>query len=144
MRTAKPHWCWCKLATFTITASCVNGSLPWAIEWTRILRAHRAWGRRDSRVAVNELNGMFAYALWDTAQRELLLIREGLGIKPLFYYLTAGGVLFGSESRRSWPMISLNGPWTRTDFVAPYVPSPIRTIRSSAACAKYAPAISSG
>lgn len=40
-----------------------------------------------------------AYPLWDTAKRELLLIRDRLGIKPLYYYPTEHGVLFGSERK---------------------------------------------
>ncbi|MER9313329.1 hypothetical protein NKI51_29370 [Mesorhizobium australicum] len=42
---------------------------------------------------------MFAYALWDTAKRELLLIRDRLGINPLYYYPTEHGALFGSEPK---------------------------------------------
>jgi asparagine synthase (glutamine-hydrolysing) len=64
-----------------------------------VLHAHREWGRRDPRDAVRELNGMFAYALWDTAVQELVLVRDRLGIKPLYYYPTAHGVLFGSEPK---------------------------------------------
>lgn len=64
-----------------------------------VLHAHREWGRRVPATAVNELNGMFAYALWDTAKRELLLVRDRLGIKPLYYYPTKHGVLFGSEPK---------------------------------------------
>lgn len=64
-----------------------------------VLHAHREWGHRDPRTAVSELNGMFAYALWDTANRELLLVRDRLGIKPLYYYPTKHGVLFGSEPK---------------------------------------------
>lgn len=64
-----------------------------------VLHAHREWGHCDPRSAVSELNGMFAYALWDTAKRELLLIRDRLGIKPLYYYPTEHGVLFGSEPK---------------------------------------------
>lgn len=64
-----------------------------------VLHAHREWGRREPRTAVTELNGMFAYALWDTTKRELLLVRDRLGIKPLYYYPTEHGVLFGSEPK---------------------------------------------
>jgi asparagine synthase (glutamine-hydrolysing) len=64
-----------------------------------VLQAHREWGRRDPRDAVRELNGMFAYAIWDSADRELLLVRDRLGIKPLYYYPTEHGVLFGSEPK---------------------------------------------
>ncbi|MDE5466326.1 asparagine synthase (glutamine-hydrolyzing) [Bradyrhizobium sp. CSS354] len=64
-----------------------------------VLHAHREWGKRDPCTAVSELNGMFAYALWDPAKRELLLIRDRLGIKPLYYYPTKHGVLFGSEPK---------------------------------------------
>lgn len=64
-----------------------------------VLHAHQEWGRRDPRDAVRELNGMFAYALWDTATRELVLVRDRLGIKPLYYYPTPHGVLFGSEPK---------------------------------------------
>lgn len=63
------------------------------------MQAHREWGRRESRTAVTELNGMFAYALWDSTKRELLLVRDRLGIKRLYYYLTEHGVLFGSEPK---------------------------------------------
>ncbi|MER8824817.1 asparagine synthase (glutamine-hydrolyzing) [Mesorhizobium sp. M0991] len=64
-----------------------------------VLHAHREWGHRDPRIAVSELNGMFAYALWDTAKGEMLLIRDRLGIKPLYYYPTKHGILFGSEPK---------------------------------------------
>ncbi len=47
---------------------------------------------------VNHLNGMFAFAIWDTRQKSLLLARDRFGIKPLFYSCQNGdGILFGSE-----------------------------------------------
>jgi asparagine synthase (glutamine-hydrolysing) len=45
------------------------------------------------------LNGMFAFALWDPRTEEALLVRDRMGIKPLYYQPPADGVLFGSEPK---------------------------------------------
>jgi asparagine synthase (glutamine-hydrolysing) len=45
------------------------------------------------------LNGMFSFAIWDTRTEELLLVRDRMGVKPLFYYPVEDGVLFGSEPK---------------------------------------------
>jgi asparagine synthase (glutamine-hydrolysing) len=46
---------------------------------------------------INQLNGMFAFAIWDTPRRRLLLVRDRLGIKPLYYAVLRDQLLFGSE-----------------------------------------------
>lgn len=54
---------------------------------------------REGPGAFNKLRGMFAMAIWDCAERELLLVRDQLGIKPLFYSDVNGTLLFGSEMK---------------------------------------------
>ena len=58
-----------------------------------ILHAYGAYGAR----CVDRLEGMFAFAVWDARRRTLLLARDRLGIKPLFYREVGGRLLFASE-----------------------------------------------
>jgi len=59
-----------------------------------ILEAYKQWGA-DCLI---RLNGMFAFALWDDRARTLLLARDRLGKKPLYYHVRRdGGIVFASE-----------------------------------------------
>ncbi|WP_067181905.1 asparagine synthase (glutamine-hydrolyzing) [Microtetraspora niveoalba] len=60
-----------------------------------VLEAYLEWGEDF----VDRLNGMYAFAIWDARREELLLVRDRMGIKPLYYYPTPSGVLFGSEPK---------------------------------------------
>lgn len=46
---------------------------------------------------VNRLNGIYAFAIWDVAQKRLILYRDRFGIKPLFYAIRNETLVFGSE-----------------------------------------------
>ncbi|HET7113862.1 MAG TPA: asparagine synthase (glutamine-hydrolyzing) [Pyrinomonadaceae bacterium] len=74
-----------------------SDSQPWrsSSDTEVVLRAYRRWGVD----AFRRLRGMFALGLWDEGKRALLLARDPLGIKPLYYYRTEQLLVFASEVR---------------------------------------------
>jgi asparagine synthase (glutamine-hydrolysing) len=66
-----------------------------------LLRALVQWGE----AALNKLEGMFAFAFWDGRERNLLLARDRMGIKPLYYCRGDPRLRlrFGSEGARARP-----------------------------------------
>ena len=60
-----------------------------------VLRAYGEWGAG----AFSRMRGMFALAIWDHAKQQLVLARDPLGIKPLYYFATEDQFAFASELR---------------------------------------------
>lgn len=63
---------------------------------------------------VNKLNGIFAFAIWDGLAESLILYRDRLGVKPLFYTINGNNIVFGSEIKALFcfpdikPVIDIN------------------------------------
>lgn len=60
-----------------------------------VLAAYVEWGDNFAE----HLNGMFAIAIWDIDRQELILARDHMGVKPLYYFPLNGDILFGSEPK---------------------------------------------
>ena len=58
-----------------------------------ILYAYQEYGLD----CIEKFYGMFAIAIWDSRKKELVLIRDRIGVKPLYYTFSNGALLFGSE-----------------------------------------------
>ncbi|MBI4314257.1 MAG: asparagine synthase (glutamine-hydrolyzing), partial [Candidatus Omnitrophica bacterium] len=77
---------------------------------------------------VQELRGMFALALWDSKKRRLLLARDRMGIKPLYYTRQGDGIVFASEisglSRHPDVSKELDPQSIQQYLLCEYVPAP--------------------
>lgn len=107
-------------------------------------RGHQFYTRSDTEVIVHlyeemgadcvtKLRGMFAIALWDEREKKLLLARDRLGKKPLYYALHEGRLFFGSEIKA---MLAVAPELAEVDpegvlqfFYFGYVPDPMSAFR---------------
>lgn len=80
-------------------------------------RGHRFVTQSDTEVIIHlyeesgsgcleQLNGQFAFAIWDTRSQALFMARDRLGIRPLFYTIAAGRLIFASEIKAILPETS--------------------------------------
>src|SRR6266404_481707 len=107
-----------------------------------ILAAYRVWGES----CLTRLGGMFAFALWDASRKRLLLARDPMGIKPLYYHQSNQNFIFASEvrtllqtglvPRKADPtgvlsfleFGSVYGPWTIVEGVMAVPPGHVLTV----------------
>lgn len=89
-----------------------------------IIHAYEEWGIES----VHRFRGMFAYALWDEKQQQLTIVRDRLGIKPLFYYQQDGALSFASELKALTAdpgiTLSLDDTAIYDFFTYRYIPTP--------------------
>jgi asparagine synthase (glutamine-hydrolysing) len=117
-----------------------------------ILAAYRLWGES----CLTRLGGMFAFALWDASRKRLLLARDPMGVKPLYYHQSGQTFIFASEvrtllgtglvPRKADPtgllsylaFGSVYEPWTIIDRVMAVPPGHVLTVENgSVSCREY-------
>ena len=74
---------------------------------------------RKGPAALERLNGIFAFGIWDSVARSLFLARDRLGVKPLYYSQTPSQVSFASEIKALLP--TLSAPRLRPDMLLDYL-----------------------
>jgi asparagine synthase (glutamine-hydrolysing) len=100
-----------------------------------LVHAYEEWGPD----CVMHLRGMFAAAIWDEPRRQLLLLRDRLGIKPLYYAVAGDTLLFASEMksllavRREYPLGGQDPAALLAFACYGYLPAPM-TMFSGARC----------
>ena len=103
-----------------------------------IVHGYKQWGVR----VLDRLNGMFGIALWDAPRRRLILARDPMGIKLVYYRIADGTVHFGSEIRAilaalpERPAVDTAG--LHDLLVYGYVPSP-RTLYAASKSSRLEP-----
>lgn len=94
-----------------------------------ILAAFAAWKTN----AFRRFNGMFAFALWDSQEKIIYLVRDASGIKPLYYGITREGLAFASEVRAfekvSW-LREEHPHWPVYLLAYGHIPEPVTTLKA--------------
>lgn len=88
-----------------------------------ILYAYIEYGLR----CVSMLNGIFAFAIWDGREKRLVLFRDPLGVKPLFYSLQEGLLVFGSEIKALFQHPNITPQADENSFREIFAIGPART-----------------
>ncbi len=92
-----------------------------------ILNAYLFWGV----ACFEQFNGMFALAIWDKPNKQIILARDHAGIKPLYYHITGHQLIFASEIRA---FKALNPDWEEDKewripfFAYGHLPEPFTTL----------------
>lgn len=90
-----------------------------------IVHSYEEWGNN----CVNKFRGMFAFAIWDSKNKKLLLARDRLGIKPLFYAVLNGYFYFASEMKAilQYPQFprEIDPDGLASYFTLSYIPAPL-------------------
>jgi asparagine synthase (glutamine-hydrolysing) len=109
-------------------------------------KGHKFKGRSDTEVILhsyeqwseecpNKFNGMFAFAIWDERKKMFFIVRDRVGIKPLYYYFKDGNFAFASElkSLLEYPFFEkeLNKKSLYYYLLFQYVPTPYSIFKNT-------------
>jgi asparagine synthase (glutamine-hydrolysing) len=90
-----------------------------------VVHGYEQWGDET----LHRFNGMFAIALWDERQQRLLLARDRMGKKPLYWHWSKNGLLWGSEAKAvlaaPWVERNVNALALHHYLTLQYVPDPL-------------------
>jgi asparagine synthase (glutamine-hydrolysing) len=110
----------------------LRGRLSSTIRWRgtsdteTLLEAYRQWGVG----CLQQINGMFAFAIWDQTERTLFIARDRMGVKPLYYSERNGGLAFASRPGALTALLGenrvhINPEALRTYLELGYIPAPL-------------------